>query len=133
MFKSAILFSILNPTYEMCSNPSNQPCDKLKFQRRTQFFLTNCHYFVLQTQQTTQNTSSTHKKNFVHNTTHNTSSTHKKTNTMIPPRPSASSGFKIIGEYVHNLRNTAMQFFKVIITHSLFYNYLFHVQLISIG
>ncbi len=34
---------------------------------------------------------------------------------------------------MHNFRNTAMQFFKVIITHSLFYNYLFHVQLISIG
>jgi hypothetical protein len=26
----------------------------------------------------------------------------------------------------HDLRNTVMQFFKVKITHSLFYNYLFH-------
>jgi len=33
---------------------------------------------------------------------------------------------------MHNLRNTVMQFFKVIITHSLFYNYLFHAQLISV-
>jgi len=33
---------------------------------------------------------------------------------------------------MHNLRNTAMQFFKVIITHSLFYNYLFHTQLIRV-
>ncbi len=33
---------------------------------------------------------------------------------------------------MHNLRNTAMQFFKVLITHSLFYNYLFHAQLIRV-
>jgi hypothetical protein len=53
----------------------------------------------LRAHNTTNNTSSTHKKNFVHNTTHSTSSTYKKTNTMlIPPQPSASSGFKIIGE-----------------------------------
>ena len=33
---------------------------------------------------------------------------------------------------VHNLRNTAMQFCNVKITHSLFYNYLFHAQLLSV-
>ena len=54
MFKSAILFSILNPTYEMCSNPSNQPCDKLKFQRRTQFFFNQLS--LLRAANTTNNT-----------------------------------------------------------------------------
>jgi hypothetical protein len=32
----------------------------------------------------------------------------------------------------HNLCNTAMQFFKVKLTHSLFYNHLFYAQLISV-
>ena len=33
---------------------------------------------------------------------------------------------------VHNLRNKAMQFCNVKITYSLFYNYLFHAQLLSV-
>ena len=31
----------------------------------------------------------------------------------------------------HNLCNTVMQFFKVNLRHSIFYNYLFYVQLLS--
>jgi hypothetical protein len=55
--------------------------------------LTNVTLYT--TPNNTQHTTSyTHKKNFVHNTTNNTSSTRHHD----PPRPSASSGFKIIGE-----------------------------------
>ncbi len=85
---------------------------------------------------TPNNTCSTHKKNFVHNTTNNTSSS---TRHHDPPRPSASSGFKIIGECDRPTSHGDAQspqhgvaFFKVIITHSLFYNYLFHAQPISV-
>jgi hypothetical protein len=82
-------------------------------------FLTNCH--------------------FVHNTTNNTNSTHKKTDTMTPPRPSASSGFKIIGECDRPTSHGDAQYpqhgnaiFIVKITLPLFYNYLFHAQLIRV-
>ncbi len=102
--------------------------------------LANCH-FVLHN--TTNNTSKAkqYTKKKLCTTQHTTQATHKKTNTMIPPRPSASSGFKImIGEYDRPTSHGDAQspphgdaIFKVIITHSLFYNYLFHVQLISIG
>jgi len=80
-------------------------------------FLTNCH--------------------FVHNTTNNTNS--KKTDTMTPPRPSASSGFKIIGECDRPTSHGDAQYpqhgnaiFIVKITLPLFYNYLFHAQLIRV-
>ena len=79
---------------------------------------------------TPNNTCSTHKKNLVHNTTNDTSSS---TRHHDPPRPSASSGFKIIGECdcptSHGGARSpqhADAIFQVKITHSLFYNYLFH-------
>ena len=80
-------------------------------------FLTNCH-FVL------------------HNTTNNTSSS---TRHHDPPRPSASSGFKIIGECDRPTSHGDAQYpqhgnaiFIVKVTLPLFYNYLFHAQLIRV-
>jgi len=58
---------------------------------------------------------------------------------MTPPRPSASSGFKIIGECDRSTSHGDAQspqhcnaIFNVKITFSLFYNYLFHAQLIRV-
>ena len=58
---------------------------------------------------------------------------------MTPPRPSASSGFKIIGECdrptLHGDAQSPQHgdaIFNDKITLSLFYNYLFHAQLIRV-
>ena len=58
---------------------------------------------------------------------------------MTPPRPSASSGFKIIGECDRPTLHGDAQYpqhgnaiFIVKITLPLFYNYLFHAQLIRV-
>ncbi len=74
----------------------------------------------------------------MHNTTNITSSTHKNQH-HDPPRPSASSGFKIIGECDRPTSHGDAQsrqhgdaIFNVKITLSLFYNYLFHAQLIRV-
>ena len=64
VFKSAILYSILNPTYEILFQTHQPTVRQPKLQRHsTQFFLTNCH-FVLQskTLYTLQTTSSTQLK-----------------------------------------------------------------------
>ena len=72
----------------------------------------------------------------VYNTTNNTGSTHKKNNTMTPP----AVGFQRLqkNRWVRSpdvarwctISATRQCNFNVKITHSLFYNYLFHAQLI---
>jgi hypothetical protein len=100
----------------MCFKPINQRCENLQTKKYSIFNQLSLHA--------------------VHNTTNNTSSTYKKTDTITPPRPSASSGFKIIGECDRPTSHGDAQspqhgdaIFNVKITLSLFYNYLFHAQL----
>jgi len=80
------------------------------------------------------------QRHFVHNTTNNTSAhtSLNNTNTIIPPRPPASSDFKLIGECdwptLHGGARSSQHgnaIFKEKKSFFILYIFLFHGQLIS--